>query len=324
MSRYLRLLALSLFNICFFFSQSVFAATITVDADNAITQSSPFTRADCDGNKSQPSATTLSAALASAQERDTILICPGTYAEEVLVATSHLLISGLRGQGNTIDAILDGEGTRHVGISIAGDVETVTIQGISVENYLDAAIEAVQGPTYHVLIQDATFRNNANGVVAGDETNPVGTFTHTYFRVRRSVFTSDSNTGTAIAFTNCRNCRIQRNDIDAGNIGIILRAQNSSDPSLINNRLLLNTVTHVASVGILLESVQNTTLKSPTLQRNTVADTQSGVGIRLFAHDNAAIRGGKVVQSTLLPEVPGIEVLTETGGVIEKVKFADN
>lgn len=324
MSRLLRLLALNLFNICFFFSQSAFAATLTVDADNAVNPSSPFTREDCDGNASQPSATTLSAALALAQERDTILICPGTYAEEVVVATSHLLISGLRGQGDTIDAILDGEGTRQVGISVAGNVKAVTIQGISVENYLDAAIEAVQGPTYHVLIQDAAFHNNANGVVAGDETNPVGTFTHTYFRVRRSVFTSDSNTGNGIAFTNCRNCRIQRNDIDAGDIGIVLRAQNSSDPSLTNNRLLLNTVTHAASIGILLESAQSTTLKSPTLQRNTVTDTQSGIGIRLFAHENAAIRGGKVVQSTLLPEVPGIEVLTETGGVIEKVKFADN
>ncbi len=324
MSRHLRLFALSLFSLCCFSSQSALAKTITVDADNAINLSSPFTREDCDGTAAKPTATTLSAALAMAQERDTILICPGTYAEEVLVTTSHLLISGLRGQGNTIDAILDGESTRHVGISIASDVETVTIQNIAIENYLDAAIKAVQGPTYHVLIQDAAFHNNANGVIAGDETSPVGTFTHTYFRVRRSLFTTNSAAGTAIAFTNCRNCRIQRNDIDGGDIGIILRAQNSSDPSLTNNRLLLNTVTHAASVGILLESLQNTTLKSPTLQRNTVTDTPSGVGIRLFAHDNAAIRGGKVVQSTITPANPGIEVLTATGGVVEKVKFADN
>lgn len=324
MSCHLRLLALSLFSICFFSSQSALAKTITVDADNAINPSSPFTREDCDGTTAKPTATTVSAALAAAQERDVILICPGSYTEEAIVATSHLLISGLRAQGDTINAILDGEGVRHIGISVAASVDDVTIQNISIENYLDAAIKAVQGPTYHVLIQDAAFHNNANGVIAGDETNPVGTFTHTYFRVRRSLFTTTSPTGTAIAFTNCRNCRIQRNDIDGGDIGIILRAQNSSDPSLTNNRLLLNTVTHAASLGILLESLQNTTLKSPTLQRNTVIDTPSGVGIRLFAHDNAAIRGGKVVQSTIAPANPGIEVLTATGGVVEKVKFADN
>lgn len=324
MPRNLHLLALSLFSICGFFFHPALAATITVDADNAINLSSPFTREDCDGTTAKPTATTLSAALAAARERDVILICPGAYAEEVIVATSHLLISGLRGQGDTINAILNGEDVRQVGISVAANVADVTIQNISVENYLGAAIKAVQGPTYHVLIQDAAFHNNANGVIAGDETNLIGTFKHTYFRVRRSVFTTNSATGTAIAFTNCRNCRIQRNDIDAGEIGIVLRAQNSSDPSLINNRLLLNTVTHAASVGILLESLQNTTLKSPTLQRNTVTDTPSGVGIRLFAHDNAAIRGGKVVQSTIVPENPGIEVLTATGGIIEKVKFADN
>lgn len=319
MQRIFQIFVVFLFSFIFL-KGGAFAAFITVANDNALSPGEIASQPDCNGSASTPDSTTISGALALANKNDTILICPGVYKEKLVITKSGIALNGLADPNGSAVVLLEGENSQDVGIVIASGVQQLTLAGLLLQHYTEAAIKAVDGPTARVTIQDSQLLNNTNGVITGSDD---GTFIHTFFRVLKSSLTLSSPTGVGISFTNCKNCRIQRNTIAGGAIGIRVRAHNSHDSLLNNNRLLLNSVNDAGEVSILLEALGNATLRNSTVQHNVVNNTASGVDIRLLARGGAIINGARLVGNIISaePPLPGIELLEEEGGNIEKVKI---
>ena len=250
----------------------------------------------CDGKVVTVFFTTIQAAVDAAGNGDRIEICPGTYNEAVTVNKSRLKIEGKNRVDDVAPTTLDGQNALGVGIIILGDLFNVTIDDLIIRNYTEAAIKVVDGPTRRIHVEDCAFHDNTEGVII-ESTDQV----HAFSRVRRSVFTG--TTGTNIRFENCTNGRVQRTDIDGGEIGIHFLA-NINSTNLVNNRMLVNEIRNAQLAGIRVEAEDGGALQTPNATRAIVEDTTSGPGILFITQGSGTIDRAKILRSDVTCSPP--------------------
>lgn len=277
----------------------------------------------CNGDPVVGSFETIADAVAAASQGDKIDICPGTYNEAVTITTSKLKIRGTEEVDSGTPTTLDGDNTEAVGITIVADVINITLDNLIFENYTQAAVQVEEGPTKRIHVEDCEFHNNVEGVVVEHTGGPL--LPHAFSRVRRSVFTG--TTGTNVRFVNCTSCRVQRSDITGGDIGIHYLADDNGANKLVNNRMLLNEIRDVQSVGIKVEAAAGGSLRTPNATKNIVEDTVSGPGILFVTQADGTIDRGKILRNDVTCSVPANEdiVLDEAVvGSISKTTVKNN
>jgi parallel beta-helix repeat protein len=140
-----RLAILSSVFACFSTTAPAFAATIVVDNDFA----------DCP----QADFNTIQAGVAAAEPGDKILVCPGTYAETVLVNKPDLRIEAQAAPGAVV---LQGTAAQQYGFQLL-NTSDVLLQGFWVQGYGQANI-VIQGGSGNTLRKNITTASFVDGI----------------------------------------------------------------------------------------------------------------------------------------------------------------
>jgi hypothetical protein len=274
--------------------------------------------------------TSIQAAAQAAAPGDRIDVCPGTYTEEVEVATSRLTFTGRPG------AVLDGSGTAgRAGFLLETEsLSHITIAGFTIRNYASDP-DPGQGNgirSYGVSTSHVTIRGNVveavrwNGVyAAGDAEDPAE---HRNWRVEgntiRDVGADFGLGGNGVELTGCTGCRVSGNTIErAATRGVLLAA--TGDDEAKGGQVRDNTVaaTHTG-IEVLAYTFGDgaPTLRQAKVQRNTVtATTYAGVLIRAYGA-GALVRGVGVDGNDIVcAGGAGVVVAEQAGGEVEQVRL---
>ncbi len=172
--------------------------------------------------------TTIQAAVDAASPGDTIRVCPGVYAENVVIGSTKSDIT-LKGEpGAILDGSTLGNGD---GITIQSGVSRITIKHLEIRNYkgiadgVGNAIQAWNCGTSKITIKENVIHDNSwNGILVGNE----GEAVHTDWSIKENrVY----NNGFAdIELTNGKKSEIKGNTVASGSNsffdGILVQARN--------------------------------------------------------------------------------------------------
>jgi parallel beta-helix repeat protein len=202
-----RFITLSSALICLSANAPVFAATIVVDNDFA----------DCP----QADFNSIQAAVAAAQPGDKILVCPGEYAESVVVNQNDLRIEAQAAPG---EVVLQGTPAQDVGFRLL-NTTGVLLQGFTVQGFRAAniRIESSSGNT-----------SSGNTIRKNISTQLVGPLQSSIHVLNSSANVVEQNT----AFANCPTCN-----------GISVAGAGSTDNVVRHNETFLNGVAGVQTNG---------------------------------------------------------------------------
>gem|GEM_PF-1031423 len=128
--------------------------------------------ADLVVDKTDPNAyDSVQAAVDAAAPGDTIAVAPGVYNESVGIDTA-VTLTGRPSEPGT--PVLDGEGTRTAGVTIAAGTSHVTVEGFDIRGYTDG-VQSRSGGTTNVTIRQNTIHDVSEFGIATDgneATNP--------------------------------------------------------------------------------------------------------------------------------------------------------
>jgi parallel beta-helix repeat protein len=254
--------------------------------------------------------TTIQAAVDAAQPGDTILVPPGTYRESVLVATSHLTITGSRA------AILDAAGFR-VGIRVGSGsisrggpaptcpplaVQGFTLQGLTVKHasfsgvflvgvdgYRLTGTRYVDNPVYGpfpVCSHDGLI--DGNQVVGGDSKGGPSTDTGIYVGDDDQVTVRDNsvtNYVIGVVVENTINATVQDN-LFKGNTAGIYAAVLPNHPRPFTDHVVIER-----------NQVVDNNLPNPVPADSgeEIGGVPTGVGIVNFGADHVVVRDNRVL-----------------------------
>ncbi len=234
--------------------------------------------------------TSIQKVIDKAQQGDVVLIEPGTYAGDLVIATKNVT---LRGQDrNTV--IIDGKYKQETGINVAADgviVENLTVQsfthdGISIHGgYKDVTPAKVTGPKiirrYGVAYVNS-MNNGGHGISVSSSRN--GTVTETFTR---------ANAGAGIRLETCNPCTADINNNVGELNGIGIEAVNASRNIYIHANTFSNNRTgiHVSTNEEELNSPQSTSMIISNTASSNNADDAPTITPELFGF-GIVITGG--------------------------------
>lgn len=174
----------------FTLAQPLAAATLVVNDDAAgnTDETSP-----CNDGDAAPDHTTIQAAVSAASDGDTILVCPGTYVENVDVSTDNLTIRSTAslistGASGAAVTTVDGIGANDEVFDVAAD--GVTIRGFEIINGGGDGGIGFSGDD-NVFANNDVHDNSLYGIVAFDLTLPFDVSDSTDVRSDNNLITNN-------------------------------------------------------------------------------------------------------------------------------------
>ncbi len=170
---------------------------------------------------------TIQSAVDAADPGDLVLVEPGTYREQVDVATEQLVIRGT----DRNEVVLDGEGEREMGIIVTADgvaIENMTVRDVTTNGFYWTGVTGFRG-SYLTAVNAGTY-----GIYGFDSTD--GVFEHSY---------ASGSADAGFYIGQCADCRTILNDVTAEHNALGFSGTNAS-----NSLYLVNSVWRHNGAGI--------------------------------------------------------------------------
>lgn len=257
--------------------------------------------------------TSLSSALTSANPGDRILVCPGTYRENVRVTKSSIVISGV---GDPSSVILEAlNTTKHV-------VEVVNVRNVTLSNLsMRGAIGSQQSGLYVYLSSESVFRNI---MVTG---NYFGLNLVSSSGIRVESLISENNTNAGVNLEGSIACNLSSLRVRGNRIGLIsllssdIRVSGASFTGNSEGGLLLkysdnNTISDVEArengwYGIYLQKSRGNVIENSRSLNNTALGAD---GYGIYLHQGSS--GNLIRNTSAMDNVYGIKVYSSDGNLI--------
>ena len=246
----------------------------------------------------------IQAAIDAADEGDTIVVHAGEYHQSVVISTNDITLEGEEG------AILDGDSPADTGTTLGVDairlsagVSGVTIEGFEIRDYTAGArssgIVAWNDGTSDITVEDNEIHDNAwNGILVGNE----GTGLHTGWVIEDNEVYDNGYVG--IEITAGEDCKIEDNEVDGEEAGILVHARKNAIHSS-GIKVEGNTVSG-ATYGIWVFAWLTATLSEIEVSDNEVHD--NFVGIYLWSYQSGLVEDSLVAENDVYDNYYGILV----------------
>ncbi len=260
-------------------------------------------------------APTIGAAAAAARPGTEILVRPGRYPEEVVLAAAGVRLRGL-GQSPAA-VVLDGERRREVGITVRGS--GIFVENLTVRHYRDAGIrvDSARGATVSDVVLTG---NDRYGV---DATGASGT------SLRRLAVTSSPIAG--ISVRDCATCGALVEGAVVQRAAVGLLAVAATGVVVQGSRFIRN------GVGVVLREVTGADVTGNVLKDNDATDVRvasplssmqlvSGAGIWIMGGRGHRIHGNTLNGHTYEIAVTGPQPAADvriTGNVVHDARHAE-
>jgi len=249
------------------------STTVTVDADKTVT--AHFGKAYISGTLNEY--TSIQDAIDAATDSQTVIVCPGTYYENLEFDGKNITVQSTDPSDSTVIAstIIDGGGIGEVVTFLGGD--TSNLEGFTIQNGNANSGAGIYVFSSTPIIRYNTIKNNTADFGGGIAllNNSQATITHNIIR---------DNTGTG----------------SGGGLYV-----NNSFPSITHNTIQDNT-SGFGGGGIYLYEYCNSTISNNTISGNQASD--NGGGISVHHYSNPYIGSNIIAGNTATKEGGGIHV----------------
>jgi hypothetical protein len=252
-----KIMVLALFLFIFFISVSpTLAATYYVDDDAKANATSCDATATCNS--------TIQTAINGAAAGDTIIVCPGTYTED-LVINANITLKSTEGYTNTTIQLVDG-----VGIDIQAGASGFKLGGAANQGFKILS----DATTYDIQLANAPSNveisyNIVNTTGTASMGISVGAAGATGLTVRNNIFSADSSDG-SIWGPNVVNVTVSNNTISGGAYGV--QFSGVTGTSTISN----NTISSCTGSGAIVIS-NGAGTSGLTISSNTITGCANGI-----------------------------------------------
>ncbi|MDW8035274.1 MAG: NosD domain-containing protein [Candidatus Korarchaeum sp.] len=257
--------------------------------------------------------TSLSSAVAAANPSDRIVVCPGTYRENVRVTKSNLVIAGLGEPSSIVIEALNT--TKHV-------IEVINARNVTISNLsLKRAIGSQQSGLYAYYSSESSFRN----ILVVENYFGLNLVSSSGIRVEGLI--SENNTNAGVNLEGSVACTLSRMNVKRNRIGLIsllssdIRVSRSVFSSNSEGGLLLkysdnNTISYVETrengwYGIYLQRSKNNLIANSSSLNNKALGVD-GYGLYVYQGSN----WNSVQNITVKDNVYGIKVYSSDANMI--------
>lgn len=260
-------------------------------------------------------APTIAAAAAAARTGTEILVRPGRYPEQVVLAADGVRLRGLgRGPGAVV---LDGERQQEVGITVRGS--GTSVENLTARHYRDAGIR-VDGARGAAVTDAVLAGNDRYGL---DATGSAGT------TARRVTVTGSSVAGVAVRDCAACGALVERAALQRNAAGLL--ASDATGVVVRGSRFTAN------AVGLVLSDVTGAEVTGSTLRDNAATDVRiaspsssgplaTGAGIWVMGGRGHRISGNTLAGHTYAVAVTGPRPAADvriTGNVVHGARHAE-
>ena len=277
---------------------------------------------------------TIQSAIDAASNGDTILVGPGTYAEEITLNKPNITVRSTAGAATTIIAPPVGDLT--TGVWAVAEMGSLTFEGFTVSNFTENGIIQKRadhaGTEFHVwnniiIPYDDYLRNGIQ--VSGDGSSVIG---NTIYGERLT----DDWSSSAIIVVNASNVEVSSNTVVGGDSGVdigicIKNSSGTVDTISVTNNTISdaesaitiegssNNISNVSingndlGNGIMGINVQTVTLETVIITNNDFHDN-STLGLR-FSETSATVTGATITGNTFIKN--GFQIWGGLDGQIE-------
>jgi parallel beta-helix repeat protein len=279
--------------------------------------------------------TLIQAAVDRAKEGDEIVVCPGTYKENIVVDKLVSIYSYAGATDTTVEAYNTSKDVFHVtanyvtisGFTIKGGTSGIFLDEVTYCNILNNTV--IESDIYYMVIwlkrsHNNSIKNNmikskgggigfiasksnsiAENIISNNNGDAIWMNSSSNNVIRNNLITSNDNHGAYLK--NCYNNIIEENII-SDNEGDGVYLDNGLDNSIRNNTINSN------YVGISVSSSNNNTVEKNIVSENTE------LGINLRESDNNIIKNNNINSN----DGSGIELTHSSNNIIEKNTASDN
>lgn len=257
--------------------------------------------------------TSLSSAVAAASPGDRILVCPGTYRENVRVTKSNLVIAGVGEPFSvTIEAL---NTTKHV-------IELINVRNVAISNLsLKKAFGSQQSGLYAYYSSESSFKN----IVVAENYFGLNLVSSSGISVEGLI--SESNTNAGVNLEGSVACTLSGMKVRGNRIGLIslisseVRVSGSVFIGNSEGGLLLkysdnNTISRVEArengwYGIYLQRSRGNLIANSSSSNNTALGVD-GYGLYIYQGSS----GNSIQNTTIKDNVYGVKVYSSDANVI--------
>lgn len=260
---------------------------------------------------------TIQAAIAAAQDGDTILVYPGTYEEAIELNKPNITVKSTDGAATTI---VDVPAGNERGVHAPQNMGVVTIDGFTVTNFEEEGIAQGmgdrEGTTFHVLNNKIIPKNDylRNGIqVTGDGSTVIGNFVE-------GAYLTEDWAATAIGVVNASNVLVQGNEISGAVHGIDLGilVYTWDDNESIENVHILDNLLYNVDYPLGVETYSGT-IDGVTFQYNQVEGYAVAFSLQVF--DSDPYNGVSINNVNASPNWWGSSAGPAEGSIVGEVNY---